>query len=258
MSPPPRVLVVDDEPLVRDGLLRKLAAWSGGPLDGKGAADPHEALALIRSWRPQIVLLDIAMPGMTGFELLGQLGEADRRFALVFCTAYAEHAIRAFEAAALDYLLKPVDPERLDEALRRALASVRSWERWERALPAEPLERLAARTRKGVAVVAAADVARLTSEAHETVAYAVDGTELVLDLSLAELETRLDPRRFFRCHRAHIVNLAHVTGVLDAETGPVVELARGAGRVPLARRRRTALLDALTGGPESTPPKSRT
>lgn len=233
-----KILVVDDEPIPRDALARKLSELRTD-LEIHAAADGWAALDEIKAWRPAVVFLDIAMPGLTGIELLGQIGADDRNFALVFCTAHAEHALKAFELQAVDYLLKPVDPARLEAALERALAPSAPWS--ERL--AEPrLTRIAARTRKGTVVVDAASIVHFASEAHETVAYTEGGQELVLTLSLSDLEARLDPARFLRCHRSHIVSLPHVREILD--DAMVAVLADGR-QVPVARRKKSELIAAL-------------
>jgi len=233
-----KILVVDDETIPREALTRKLGELRSD-LDVRGAVDGWAALDEIKAWRPAVVFLDVAMPGLTGIELLGQISADDRGFALVFCTAYAEHALKAFELQAVDYLLKPVDPVRLTAALERALAPSAPWS--ER-LSEPRLSRVAARTRKGTVVVDATSVTHFASEAHETVAYTDAGQELVLTLSLTDLESRLDPARFFRCHRSHIVSLPHVKEVLD--DAMVAVLADGR-QIPVARRKKSELLAAL-------------
>jgi two-component system LytT family response regulator len=231
-----RVLLVDDEPLALASLEAKVLGYDP-TFEVALAGDPHDALAKIRTWRPAVVLLDIQMPGMSGLDLLRHLEPADRGFALIFCTAHDEHAVRAFAEAAIDYLLKPVEPERLSAALDRAL---RQSPPWSDRLPSGHLQRLAVRTRKGVAVVSLDSVLELASEQHETVLYTAT-TEYVSDLSLAELETKLDPAAFFRCHRAHIINVHAVKAIDDATSTVLV----GPRTVPLARRRKAELLSRL-------------
>jgi DNA-binding LytR/AlgR family response regulator len=174
---------------------------------------------------------------------------------VVFCTAHDRHATRAFEAAALDYLVKPVDPARLAAALarvRRRLAPRASRASGGERLGAELararaanlvgwFERLVVRTRSRgkVEIVPVDDVLVFASEAHRAVAYTRDA-EHVLEPSLAALEPQLDPARFARVHRAFVVGLAHVEGV----EGDEVVLA-GGRRAPISRRNRTAFLGAL-------------
>jgi DNA-binding LytR/AlgR family response regulator len=245
-----RVLVVDDEELACRNLRRKLSAI-GGVAAVEHTTDPLDALARLRAAPPDLVLLDVRMPALSGFELLAHFPEAERSFTVVFCTAFDEHAGAAFEVAALDYLVKPVDPVRLAAALARvrrhrarsevaAAAPASELARARAAGIAGWLERVVARSGAGVQVVRLDDVELLSSEAHHAVAYTARG-EHVLDASLASLEAQLDPTRFARCHRAHIVRLGAVIAVDHDE----VQLAAGR-RVPLSRRSRTALLEALS------------
>jgi two-component system LytT family response regulator len=239
-----RALVIDDEELACRGLRRKLLA-SGGVAAVDVTTDPAKGVTMLRDAPPDVVFLDVQMPGLTGFDVLAQFPEPDRPFAVVFCTAHDKHATRAFEAAALDYLVKPVDPTRLAAALARVRRHLRPAEhRTELARAREAklvgwLERLVVRTRVGVAVVPVDDVVAIASEAHRAVAYTRDA-EHVLEPSLAALEPQLDPARFARSHRAFGVGLAHVVAV----EGEEVALA-GGRRVPVSRRNRTAFLAAV-------------
>jgi two-component system LytT family response regulator len=243
-----RALVVDDEELACRGLRRKLLAL-GGVASVDVTTDPTEAVSMLRDAPPDVVFLDVHMPVLSGFDVLAQLPEPDRPFAVVFCTAHDRHATRAFDAAALDYLVKPVDPARLAATLTRvrraahaqAALAARGTElaRARSAKLAGWLERLVVRTRKGITVVPIDDVIAIASEAHRAVAY-TRSAEHVLDPSLAALERELDPARFARAHRAFVVSLAHVTAV-DADE---VHLD-GGRRVPLSRRSRAAFLAAL-------------
>ena len=245
--------MVDDEELACRNLKRKLLAAGGTSVDY--TTDPADAVVRLQTAPPDLLLLDIHMPGLSGFEVLAHFPEPQRPFVVVFCTAHDEHATAAFAAAALDYLVKPVDPARLSAALARvrrflarpaapvvsALAS--DLDRARAAGIASWLERVVARFQGGVQLIELADVLVLSSEAHRTVAY-TRNAEHVLDPSLAALEPQLDPRRFVRCHRAHVVQLSHVTAV----EGDEVVLA-GGRRVPLSRRCRSRLVARLTECP---------
>ncbi|HEY3447400.1 MAG TPA: LytTR family DNA-binding domain-containing protein [Myxococcales bacterium] len=242
-----RVLVVDDEELACRNLRRKLLA-AGGIASVEHTTDPADAVARLRDAPPDLLLLDVRMPGLSGFDVLAHFPEPERSFAVVFCTAHDEHAAKAFEAAALDYLVKPVDPARLATALSRVRrhrsAAGSELARAREAGIAGYLERVVARFKGGVQVVDLAQVQVLSSEAHRTVAYTREA-EHVLDPSLAALEPQLDPSRFVRCHRAHVVQLSQVASVEADE----VVLA-GGRRVPLSRRCRSALLEGLDREPK--------
>lgn len=242
-----RVLVVDDEELACRNLRRKLTSV-GGVAAVEVSTDPVEAVVRLRQAPPDLLLLDVVMPGLSGFELLAQFPETERPFVTVFCTAHDEHAARAFEAAALDYLVKPVDPRRLGAALARA-------RRFLAARPSAPasearsdleraraagitgwLERLVVRSRSGARILELAEVLAISSEAHCAVAYTRD-SEHVLDASVATLEPQLAPRSFARCHRAHLVRLSQVIAVEDDQA-----VLSGGRRVPVSRRCRSAFL----------------
>jgi two-component system LytT family response regulator len=238
-------LVVDDEPLACDNLRRKLLALDA-VREVRTTSDPAEAVALLRDQPPDVLFLDVRMPGLSGFDVLAQFPEPTRAFVTVFCTAYDEHAAGAFEAAALDYLVKPVDPARLAAAVARvrrfvggALPVANELERARAAGIPWFIERLVVRYHGGARVVELSDVLVLTSEAHHAVAYTTHD-EHVLEPSLAALEPQLDPTRFLRCHRASIVQLAHVTAVEADEV-----TLTGGRTVPLSRRNRSLFMKAL-------------
>jgi two-component system LytT family response regulator len=245
-----RTLVVDDEELACRGLRRKLLA-SGAVAAAETTTDPAHAVVRLRDDPPDVVFLDVQMPGLSGFDVLAQFPEPERSFAVVFCTAYDAHATRAFEAAALDYLVKPVDAARLSAALARVRRFVQTIELRSNAVSTSELarargsglfawlERLVVRSRNGARVVDVSDVVAFASEAHRAVAY-TPGEEHVLDPSLAAIEPQLDPSRFARCHRAFIVNLTRV----EAVSGDTISLTGGRA-VPLSRRNRKVFLDAL-------------
>ncbi len=241
------VLIIDDEPLAAENLASKIRRVA--PVTRvETLCDPLAALRRLRDEPPDIVFLDITMPELSGFELLAQLEEDERRFALVFCTAYSEYALAAFEAAALDYIVKPASPERVAEAVTRAVCALRgAWHRRFEASPLRPvLEKVTVRNGGGTAWLRDRDIVAVTSEAHETVVYTAV-REYFCDLSLATLEARLDPTRFFRCHRSAVVNLDRVTR-LDPNTSTVtVATEKGPLSLPVSRRSRTALKQRLRG-----------
>jgi two-component system LytT family response regulator len=240
-------VVVDDEELACENLRRKLLALDVARVDVLSC--PREAVLRLRDSPPHVLFLDVSMPGLSGFEVLAQFPESERAFATVFCTAHGEHAARAFEAFAIDYLVKPVDPTRLSASLSRVRRLLDRPEgagdgllsRARTARVTGHLERLVVRFLGGAHVLEVRDVVAFSSEAHRAVAYTADA-EHVLELSLSALQAQLDPARFARSHRAHLVQLAHVIAVEDEH----VRL-RGERRVPLSRRNRTAFLRALRG-----------
>ncbi len=239
-----RVLVVDDEAPARAKLRRLLAKDARFELVGE-AADGIEALAQVEALRPDLLVLDIQMPGLTGFEVVETLGP-DACPEVIFSTAYEQYALAAFEAHALDYLLKPYDAERLGRALDRAHAQLvagGSGAAPLRALldgiadtrPAEPpRERLVVKAGEAWVPIPLADVLRLEAEDKYVCLHTAKGEHLVRQ-SLRNLETRLDPSRFVRVHRSGIVNLeavarlepySHGDGILVLRDGTTVVLSR--------------------------------
>jgi two-component system LytT family response regulator len=230
--------VVDDEPIARAGLRAMLRAFDWIEVIGE-AADGQSAVAAIHELRPELVFLDVQMPGLIGTDVLRQL---ERPPFVIFTTAYSEHAVNAFELGAVDYLLKPFGPARLAAAMERirsALgepATVDAFERLSGALGGEPISRLFVRLGGALVPLPVERVSWFEANGDYVVAHE-GGARHVLHLSLSRLDARLDPRRFTRVHRAHIVNLDHVRAFKrDAQGNLEAELLDGA-RVPVSRTR---------------------
>ena len=221
-----RAYLVDDERLAVERLTRLLNATGRVTIVGS-ATDPEAALAFLRTTPIDVLFLDIQMPGLTGFELLERL-EAD--VTVVFTTAYDRYAIDAFGVNSVDYLLKPIEPERLDRALDklerfagRARPDIRALARELAAelAPNRRLERIASRVGERTTVLDVARISHFASKDKLTFAV-VNGQEHVIDHTLTDLETQLDARRFARIHRATIVNVAFVQEMFPAVDGGVL------------------------------------
>ncbi len=226
-----RALIVDDEPLARRELRRLLAPFSWVEIVGE-ASDIDEARAKVEALLPDVVFLDVQMPGGTGFDLLTQLDRVPR---VVFTTAYDHYAVRAFEVSALDYLLKPVEPERLAAALGKLQASMLA------AAPsrAGQLEQLFVRDGPRCWFVPLREVAAFTAEGNY-VRLHWGKVQPLLGRSLAALEEKLEPQRFFRANRRQIVNLDFVAGIelgeggrlhVQLRDGPEIEISRRQARI---------------------------
>ncbi|MBT4522203.1 MAG: response regulator transcription factor [Halieaceae bacterium] len=201
-----RVLIVDDEAPARRKLRRQLSEIANIEVIGE-AKDGQQALSEIEQKRPDLILLDIQMPGMTGFDVLRLLEPPPPD--VIFVTAFDKYAIKAFEVSATDYLLKPVSDERLSEAVGRASAKVGKTTQLLDALePQGVATRIAVRYLKRVKLLAVTDISYITSE-HRVV-YVVDrrGQKHWTNESLDQLMKRLDPNMFFRIHRSSILNLS--------------------------------------------------
>ena len=247
-APPLTALVVDDEPLARRALLGLVAEvpW----LNAVGeAADGQEAVRLLDALTPDLVFLDIQMPELSGLDVLERTTHEP---AVVFTTAFDTYAVAAFELGALDYLLKPFGRERFHAALDRAERTLRQpagapalldrarWALGAGAPDAAPLTRLFVHHRDRIVPVRVDDVSRFEAQDDYVAVYA-GRAPMLLHLPLSELERRLDPARFFRIHRSHLVNLDHVRGLLPYDaTRLLVELDDGA-RVVASRSGSRAL-----------------
>jgi two-component system LytT family response regulator len=240
------VLVADDEPLARGGLADMLDTIDWVARVGEAASGPAAVEAIDRL-RPEVVLLDVQMPGKLGIDVLRAVRHQPL---VVFTTAYAQHAVDAFELGALDYLLKPFGRERLVAAMERVRAALGE------PLPASPLDRLAEAlaqrpmsrlfVRRGAAIqpVAVADVAWFEALGDYVAAHTESGRHLV-HLSLLRLESRLDPARFARVHRNAIVNLDRVKAFRPVGRGRLVAELVGGGRVEVSRARSRAVRELV-------------
>lgn len=246
---PMRVLIVDDESPARERLKRLLAHIEGVELIGE-AESGIQAVEMIERERPDLVLLDIQMPGLGGFEVMEALEDPPP---VIFVTAYDEYAIRAFEVNALDYLLKPFSRERLAKAIRRAQETLAEEEDFPAQLgplleslaaQGQYLARLAVRDRDRIRVLDVGGVDWIGIEGEQVMVHVGDQVYPVRR-TLTELEARLDPARFFRAHRAAIVNLDRVKEVIPWFKGShKLRLTTGA-EVDLSRARARALRKRL-------------
>ena len=225
-----RVLIVDDERLARAELRRLLATHPGVELVGE-AANAAEAAQQVAALQPDLLLLDVQMPGGSGFDLLDTLDDAPE---VIFTTAFDQYTLQAFEASALDYLMKPIAPPRLAAALDRAAARLGM-----APSPGNTPRKLFIRDGERCWFVRLEDIRLFESEGNYTRLYFDDARPL-LARSLLQLERRLDPQQFFRASRRHIVNLAAVRGV-DNDDGGGLTLRLDGMQVEVSRRRAAAL-----------------
>jgi two-component system LytT family response regulator len=266
-----RVVIVDDEAVARSRLRRLLAAHSDVTIAAE-AADGRSAVDAIVTHRPDVVFLDIRMPELDGFEVLAELrpGEVP---AIVFVTAFGDHAAKAFDANALDYLLKPYDPERLAESLdrardrrrsagddgRRILAAVEEIAREQRALRAvvsrqdpptaiagapAPSRRYPERmlvTKRGHGVFISAHEIDYVESAGNYVRIHVGTDEHRLRIRLGDMEQQLDPSRFARIHRTIIVNVGAVAEIQPWFSGDAIVILKDGTKLRLSRHYRGAI-----------------
>jgi DNA-binding LytR/AlgR family response regulator len=257
-----RALIVDDEQLAREDLAYLLDRQGLVEVVGQ-AAHGVEALGLVEDVAPDLVFLDIQMPGMTGFEVARQLLQRPAPPGIVFVTAYDQHAVEAFQVNAVDYLLKPVDPTRLDQAVQRA-ARRRAADQASAAsnpLTNEDLERivqlvaerqtrrerLAVKAGDRFLLVAAEDVvfASVAGEAVTIVGNGLSGTSNYRTLD--ELHAHLDPNVFWRVHRSYLVNINKIKEIVPWFSRNYILRMRDAKstEIPVSRAQTKRLRDYL-------------
>jgi len=242
-----RVMLVDDEQAARERLRQMLEPMPGLEIVGE-AADGEEAIQKVVELHPELLLLDIQMPGCSGLEVAACLPVP--RPKIVFCTAFDQYAVDAFEINAVDYLLKPVNRVRLARAIERVRGGdpqegVGEIERALQALRTRNT-RLLARCGDGYRVVLQQEVVYFLSDGGLTRLCARERS-YVLDPTLNDLEERLDPSFFFRVSRAAIVNLNCVTEVQPLGGGTADVVLNTGARLEVSRRRLKDLLDRLGG-----------
>jgi two-component system, LytTR family, response regulator len=220
-----RVLVADDEAIIRRGLRRLLGRERDLAVVGE-AATGRQAVAAIRELQPDAVFLDVRMPAGDGFWVVGEVG-APRMPPVVFVTAHDQYAVGAFGIDAVDYVLKPFDPERLAEAVARLRTRLRAVSRW--------AERLAVRAAGQIDLVPVDEVDWIEAADNYVVLHCGARTHLLLG-SLRALGRRLDPERFVRIHRSRIVNVARVRRLRPLDHGEYELLLEGGGVLRSSRR----------------------
>ena len=233
-----KTFIVDDEPIARAGLRAMLGAIDWVDVIGE-AADGESAVTAINTMRPELVFLDVQMPGLIGTEVLRRLEGSPF---VIFTTAFSEHAVTAFELGAVDYLLKPFGPTRLAAAMERVRSAIgepstiEAAERLSGALGGGPISRLFVRVGGTLVPLPVERVSRFEADGDYVIAHS-ESARHMLHLSMTRLESRLDSRRFVRVHRTHIVNLDHVRAFKRDPSGNLeAELLDGA-RVPVSRAR---------------------
>jgi two-component system LytT family response regulator len=229
-------IIIDDERLARNELKKMLALHPEIDVIGE-AANAEEGLRLINELNPDLILLDVQMPVKTGFDLLQEL---EKLPAVIFTTAYDEYAIRAFEVNALDYLLKPIDPKRLSDAVQKFLAidekeTMFSENRSELRLSLSESDQVFVKDGEKCWFVKLAEIRLFESVGNYARVFFGPNKPLILK-SLNSLEERLDPRTFFRANRKHIVNLRMIERVEPFFNGGLLLEIKGGEKIEVSRR----------------------
>ena len=211
-----RVVLADDDRGMRTVMRKMIAKVEGFALVGE-ADNGLDLMKLVEEKRPQVVFLDVEMPGMTGVECARIIQDTDPTTVLIFATAHDQYMGDAFEVYAFDYLLKPFKVDRVIKTLQRARDRIARLD--EKPLPAiksanrAAAGRLMLRHREGVSFINMSDILLVQREDRSTVIYTVGGGRYVTSESLGETEARLDPNVFFRCHKSYIINLNQIDNI---------------------------------------------
>ena len=232
-----KTILIDDEPLALARLERLLQPHREIIEIVDRAANGYEAIEKIEAWKPDLIFLDIQMPELTGFEVLARLQHQPW---IIFSTAYDEYALQAFETNSIDYLLKPVDPERLKKALDKLQrlnweersAFHRQWQKLLAGLPSASTKRLPVRVGDHIRFLNLTDICFFQAKDKYVEAHTF-GEVFLLDKTLAELEADLPAEDFVRIHRSAIINLNH----LDE----IIRLFAGSYRARMKDKKRSAL-----------------
>ena len=243
-----KTLIIDDESKARETIREMLSLYCP-ELEVVGEAhDVLSGIQLIKSQNPELVFLDIKMPDGTGFDLLNRISKKD--FSLIFITAFDEYAVKAFKFSAIDYLLKPIDPDELITAVDR-VKTYRESDKINMSALLDNLKgikndskKLVLKTAESIFLINIADIIRCESSGNYTKFYLTNQKPVLVSRTLKEYDDILTEYHFFRVHQSHLVNLNHIVRLDKADGG--VLIMNDNQNVPIATRRKEALVKALS------------
>lgn len=246
-----RALIIDDEHLCRENLRMLIESYCPAIQESAMAVNASDARDQLTSFRPDILFLDVKMPGENGFDFLLSLG--DHPYSVIFTTAHSEFALPALKAEALDYLEKPVNIDDLQRAVkkldkRRQAAAATDFAPVEiqRSGTSSSNEKLAIAMREGFEIISLKEVVHLEASESYTTFYLENGKRIISSKNIKVYEDRLDPSIFFRTHKSHIINVKnHLTG-FNRINGNSAVLSNGK-MIPISRRKLQQFLDLITG-----------
>ncbi len=237
------ILVVDDELLARQRLIKLIAGMEGYTVVAQ-AENGDKAIAAVDRFDPDLVLMDVKMPGRDGLSAAKEIAELDEPPAIVFCTAYDEFALDAFEAQAVGYIVKPVHQEQLQQVLEKAQRVNKVQKAALEDASASPKrQNISARTRKGVELIPIGDVSCLIAD-QKYVSVIHQGGETLIDETLKELEVDLAPD-FVRVHRNALVACSQIAGLKRSDAGHYEVVLKDCDIRPMVSRRHLASVKAL-------------
>lgn len=244
-----KTIIIDDEPHAREKLQLLLNKYCKEVTVVATAKNAEEGLAAIKTHGPDLVFLDVEMPVHTGFDMLKQLPSIN--FEIIFATAHDQYAIRAIRFSALDYLLKPVDPDQLQEAVAKAaerrntIGIQKQYDVLKENLSTQSkeMEQLAIPSQQGMIFIKVADLVRCEADSNYTWFYMANKQKLVSSRTLKEYEEILTDSGFIRIHSAHLINRKHLKQYIKGEGGQVV--MNDGTLLDVSRRRKPMVVDSL-------------
>lgn len=243
-----RIVLVDDDANMRENLRTLLSIYSPESTVIAEANGVRTGLECLKKHQPDLLLLDVEMKDGTGFDLLAEYGELN--FKVIFVTGHDAYAIKAFKYSAIDYVLKPVDPDDLSEAIKKANDALDENElnlkianlfQNKRSNPSN--QTLILKDAEAVYLVHIKDIIRCESETNYTKFFLADGRKIMVSKTLKEFDSLLEEQSFFRAHQSHLINLLHFDHY-EKKDGGMVYMKDGS-TLPVAIRKRESLMSAL-------------
>lgn len=237
-----RAIIIDDEQMGIKTLKAFIEECTNRIKVVATTTKPIEGIDLIEDYKPDIVFLDISMPGLNGFELLEKVTYRD--FKLVFTTAHGEYAIKAIKNKAYDYLLKPIDIDELKDCIERII-DIKEGMSVDKAIQTEK-DIIELPVRDGIVFIKPEEIIRIEASGSYTTFHMVNGVKHIGSSNLKEFESILNPRYFYRCHNSHIINLRRVNKFLSSE-GLYCAVMEDGSNADIAKKNKQVFLDKLKG-----------
>ena len=243
-----RCVIVEDEEIARNVLKSLLAQYCKDVMVCAEAEDVNSGKAMIEAYRPDLVFLDIEMPGGSGFKLLSSVDKPD--FEVVFITAYEQFAIKAIRHDALDYLLKPIDPKELIAAVEKVKEAKykkglkKQYDSLLKTLNPEQLtvRKISLSTTDKIHLIDVDNIIRCESDNYYTIIYFKDGSNLMVSKTLKEIEQRLEEYDFVRTHKSHLVNIRCIMNFIKDEM--MIVLTNG-DKIPVSKRKKEKIMEVI-------------
>lgn len=243
-----RCVIVEDEEMARKVLKSLLAQYCKDVMVCAEAGDVESGKSMIESFRPDLVFLDIEMPGGSGFKLLSSIDNID--FEVVFTTAYEQFAIKAIRHAALDYLLKPIDPKELVAAVEKVKESKykktlkKQYDSLLKNIDPEQLvvRKISISTTDKIHLIEVDNIIRCESDNYYSILYFKNGTNLMVSKTLKEMEQKLEEYDFVRTHKSHLVNIRCIMNFIKDE---MMVLMSDGSKVPVSKRKKEKILEII-------------